>query len=157
MGPPGDDDDDFHHPPPAPFSPDSDVNPAAGSGLDGPVQLQQGGQLLPQYSNPDLPLGMFPQAIEQHIDQIQANNESLYWHGPAPPYPIIPPVVTEEMINPNQETLVWPGPVGMPLHLIQLFHRLLKTIHGLVKAFYGQATRLHLTQSSHRLLTGKET
>eukprot|EP00971_Amphidinium_carterae_P330082 6462933-Amphidinium_carterae.2 len=94
------------------------MNPAAGSGLDGFVQFQQGaqllGQLLPQYSNPDLPLGMFPQAIEQRIDQMQANNESLLWHGPAPPYPIITPPTHEEVITPNQETLLWPGHAVQP-------------------------------------------
>eukprot|EP00971_Amphidinium_carterae_P039059 767769-Amphidinium_carterae.1 len=60
MGPPGDDDDFRHFPP---FSPDSDIPPPQ-SGPDGSVQMQQGGQLLHQYSNPDLPLGMFPQAVE---------------------------------------------------------------------------------------------
>eukprot|EP00971_Amphidinium_carterae_P350322 6491488-Amphidinium_carterae.1 len=115
MGPPGDDDDDdFHHPPPpAPFSPDSDMYLAEGSSLDGPVQFQQGGQLLPQYSNPDLPLGMFPQATEaihnvsQQLDQMQANNENMLWHGPAPPFPIITPSTHEElMMIPIQEQVI---------------------------------------------------
>eukprot|EP00971_Amphidinium_carterae_P069492 1375003-Amphidinium_carterae.1 len=112
MGPPRDDDDFHYPPPPAPFSPDSDMHPAEGSGLDGPVQFQQGGQLLPQYSNPDLPLGMFPQAIEathnfsQQLDQMQANNENMLWHGPAPPYEVITPPTPEEMMHPNQEQVI---------------------------------------------------
>eukprot|EP00971_Amphidinium_carterae_P322207 6404314-Amphidinium_carterae.1 len=74
--------------------------------------MQQGGQLLHQYSNPDLPLGMFPQAIEpltQAHDLQQSLNpyqETLLWPGhslsdplPQPPQPL----------DPNQETLLWPG------------------------------------------------
>eukprot|EP00971_Amphidinium_carterae_P350280 6491467-Amphidinium_carterae.1 len=49
--------------------------------------MQQGGQLLHQYANPKLPLGMFPQAIEP-ITQAQDFQQSL---------------------NPYQETLLWPG------------------------------------------------
>eukprot|EP00971_Amphidinium_carterae_P098312 1944785-Amphidinium_carterae.1 len=111
MGPPGDDDDFRHFPP---FSPDSDIPPPPPqSGPDGSVQMQQAGQLLHQYSNPDLPLGMFPQAVEplhQTHDAQQSLNpyqETLLWPGHSlsdPAQPVPPP------LDPNQETLLWPGP-----------------------------------------------
>eukprot|EP00971_Amphidinium_carterae_P010769 212769-Amphidinium_carterae.1 len=74
--------------------------------------MQQGGQLLHQYSNPDLPLGMFPQAVEpttQTHDFAQTLNpyqETLLWPGHSlsdPPQPVPPP------LDPEQETLLYPG------------------------------------------------
>eukprot|EP00971_Amphidinium_carterae_P165252 3275700-Amphidinium_carterae.1 len=81
-------------------------------GPDGSVQMQQGRQLLHQYTNPDLPLGMFPQAVEpitqtqkfqQSLDPYQ---ETMLWPGHSPSHPAQP---VPPPLDPYQETLLWPG------------------------------------------------
>eukprot|EP00971_Amphidinium_carterae_P104861 2076701-Amphidinium_carterae.1 len=78
--------------------------------------MQQGGQLLHQYSNPDLPLGMFPQAVEPMVNAqefgqtLNPYQETLMWPGHSLSEPLPQPHLYQApSSDPNQDTLLWPG------------------------------------------------